>query len=312
MSSQVTRKVVAYNDNFNENKSEGILETKEGYRYRLIDGLMMPPYVTPRHYVESREIQTRAGDICFGSFPKSGSTWLSQILLLLINGGQNPDHGSLREHMIWAESSWPFPVPIERVTAMDSPRIFKSHMPWSMAVGGDPLSQTAKYIYIARNPKDVCVSYYHFETGKAWAGDFKCSWDRWFELFLDGQIQRGNWFDHVLGWWNQRHADNVFFLTYESLLLDFDQQVSELAGYLGIEVGHDLLTNVARLSSFDHMKSSEFSNMHNVEQLETFYRKGEIGTWKQQFSEEQCRRFDELVEQRLDAAGLSFVETDPG
>ncbi len=309
MSSQTSKKVVAYGDSFNENGSEGILETVEGYRYRLIDEIMMPPYVTPRHYTESREIQMRSSDICFGSFPKSGSTWLSQILLLLINGGQNPDHGSLREHMIWAESSWPFPIPIEKVQAMDSPRIFKSHMPLSMAIGGVPLKQPAKYIYIARNPKDVCVSYFHFETGKAWAGDFKCSWDRWFELFLDGQIQRGGWFEHVLGWWNQRHAANVFFLTYESLLLDFDRQVTQLAEYLEVELTPTMLADVARLSSFDQMKHSAFSNMHNVEQLETFYRKGKIGSWQQQFSEEQIQRFDVLVQQRLDKTGLSFIDT---
>lgn len=309
MNSNITQKIPAYNDSFNETLSEGIFETVEGYRYRTIDEIMMPPYVTERRYEHSRTIQTRSDDICFGSYPKSGSTWLSQIILLLLNGGKNPDNGSLREHMIWAESSWPYPIPVDQVESIASPRIFKSHMPYQMAVGGDPKSQPAKYIYILRNPKDVCVSYYHFETGKAWAGDFDCSWDRWFELFLDGQVQRGNWFDHVLSWWNQRDLSNLLIMKYEDLLLDFNAHVQRLAGYLDIDLPTEMLSEVKRLSSFEAMKASEFSNMHQVEQLETFYRKGKIGSWRKHFSAEQDARFNEVTEQRLGSSELTFAWT---
>lgn len=299
----MTSKIPAYNDSYNENGSDGIEEASDGYRFRILNGLMMPPYVTPVRYEQARSVQTREADISFCSFPKSGSTWLSQILLLLVHGGTNPDEGTLRQHMIWMETSWPFPKPLDVVESMESPRLFKSHMPIEMAVGGGPEKQPAKYIYIARNPKDVCVSYFHFETEKAWAGNFKCSWDDWFERFISGQVQRGSWFDHVIGWQQANHR-NLLLLTYEELLLNFDQEVIKIAKFLGIDLPENMLRQIDRNSSFETMKNSEFANMHEVEQLNTFYRKGKIGSWKDHFSESQNRRMDALIEERL--AGVSF------
>ena len=303
---QIT-KISAYDDSFNQSQSEGILETSLGYRYRLIDGVMMPPYVTPECYAQSRSIEIRPGDVCFCSFPKSGSTWLSQIVLLLLHGGTNPDEGTLRQHMIWAATTWPFPKPIEEVNAMPSPRVFKSHMPYSMAVGGEPHRLPSKNIYIARNPKDVCVSYFHFETGKAWAGSLDCGWDEWFELFMAGEIQRGNWFDHVLGWWEYRDADNMLFLKYEDMLFQNEQQIRLVADFLEIDLPTDMLEMVMKHSAFDHMKNNEFANMHEVEQLDTFYRRGKVGTWKEHFSEGQNQRFESLIESRLGGSGLDFM-----
>lgn len=302
----MTSKIPAYDDSYNENGSDGIEEANDGYRFRMLNGLMMPPYVTPVRFEQARSAQTREADISFCSFPKSGSTWLSQILLLLVHGGTNPDEGTLRQHMIWMETSWPFPKSLDVVESMESPRLFKSHMPIEMAVGGGPGKQPAKYIYIARNPKDVCVSYFHFETEKAWAGNFKCSWDDWFERFISGQVQRGSWFDHVIGWQQTNHR-NLLLLTYEGLLLDFDQEVIKIAKFLEIDLPENMLRQIDRNSSFETMKNSEFANMHEVEQLNTFYRKGKIGSWKDHFSESQNRRMDALIEERLADVSFDFI-----
>ena len=40
-----------------------------------------------------------------------------------------------------------------------SPRFVKSHLPMSM--NNPRLLDTCKVVYVARNPKDACVSYYH-------------------------------------------------------------------------------------------------------------------------------------------------------
>lgn len=303
---QRNAKVSAYNDSFNEDLSAGILRNERGYRYRLVDGLMLPPYVTPARLDLSRNLQLRSTDICFCSYPKSGSTWLSQIILLLANDGSNPTEMNLRQHMIWAESSWPYPRTAAEIDALAERRIFKSHMPNHLALGGEGEPSGARQIYIARNPKDVCASYYHFETGKAWAGGFECDWNEWFELFITGQVQRGNWFDHVLSWWLHEGDDDLLFLTYEDLLLDFDDQVRRLAGFLQIPIDDALLDAVRQQSTFEHMKDSSFADMHEVEQLDSFYRKGEIGSWRNEFSPDQNARFDDLIESRLTPAGLTF------
>ncbi len=87
-------------------------------------------------------------DVCFISFPKSGSTWLSYILLFLIKNGEISTEQALTDNIHWVASSWPYPRSKDELDALPSPRIFKSHMPYHMAVGGIPVDNPCRYIYI--------------------------------------------------------------------------------------------------------------------------------------------------------------------
>ena len=72
-----------------------------------------------------------------------------------------------------------------------------------MMPGGDPAKSPAKYIYVARNPKDVAVSlFYH--ARRCVCFEFTGDWDCFFEYFISGKAENGSWFDHVLGWWEHR------------------------------------------------------------------------------------------------------------
>lgn len=74
---------------------------RHGYKYRIVDGLMVPPYVTPSRYNASRTVVTRPTDVCYCSFPKSGSTWLATVLYLLLNDGVEPEGRPLRSNLHW-------------------------------------------------------------------------------------------------------------------------------------------------------------------------------------------------------------------
>ena len=96
-----------------------------------------------------------------------------------------------------------------------------------MMPGGDPASSVAKFIYIARNPKDVAVSlYYH--TRRVKITDFDGDWDCFFELFMEGKNTYGSWFDHVPEWWKHRGSVNAYkhstvtiFIIYSQILIIF-------------------------------------------------------------------------------------------
>ena len=295
-----------YSDTLHGEALEGIQVAENGYKYRILDGVIMPPYITPARYELSRRIKTVKGDICFISYPKSGSTWLSYILLLLTNEGEIPSEKTLRNCLHWVANSWIYPRTEKELDSLPAPRIFKSHMSYQMAVGGNPRENPCKYIYIARNPKDVAVSYYYFETNKAWSGNFDATWEHWLQMFIEGKVQRGDWFDHVLSWWENRDADNIIFIKYEDLKRNFGAELTKIAEFLNYPLTNQLLKIIEEQTAFKKMKKNEFSNLQDIGGIGNFFRKGEIGSWKDVFTVAQNEQFDQLYQKRIKDSGLTF------
>ena len=228
------------------------------------------------------------------------------MLVLLVHGGEPPAGRTLRSCLHWVESSWTYPRSAAEIEAAPSPRIFKSHMPYAMALGGDPVRNPCRYVYIARNPKDVAASYFYFESGKSWSGFYQGSWDQWLRMFVQGRVQRGDWFQHVLGWWERRKAANVLFLKYEDLKRSFAGELERIARFLGCPLSDAEIARICDQTSFERMQENDFSNMHEIREFRGFFRKGEIGSWKQLFSQAQSEEFDALCARRLRGSGLEF------
>ena len=53
-------------------------------------------------------------------------------------------------------------VDAESLEQMPSPRVINTHLPFSMLPVSEVKSKQLKIIHVYRNPKDVCVSMFHF------------------------------------------------------------------------------------------------------------------------------------------------------
>lgn len=65
----------------------------------------------------------------------------------------------------------------ELLSDVPSPRFIKSHLPLSLL---PPNILDAKMIYVARDPRDVAVSFYHLNKSmrtQGYTGDFKMFWE---------------------------------------------------------------------------------------------------------------------------------------
>lgn len=296
-----------YSDHLHAEVLDDLKVSEHGYKFRVLDGVVMPPYITPERYQLSRSIETRPTDICYVGFPNSGSTWLSYILLLLVNKGDIPADKTLGECINWVANSWMYPKSEAELDALPPHRIFRSHMPYHMAFGGEPTTNSCKYIYLARNPKDVVASYYQFERGKKWAGQYAGPWSHWLDMFLRGRVQRGHWFSHVLGWWKYKDTSNILFLKYEDLIENLERELWKIAAFLRLPLSPDTLNRIVEKTAFQNMKSDAFSNYHEVREFRGIFRKGVVGSWKEEFTVAQSERFDKIYEDRMRGSGLDFT-----
>jgi Sulfotransferase domain len=102
---------------------------------------------------------------------------------------------------------------IDRIEQLQRPRHIKSHLTKSLLP--DQLwTVKPKIVYVARNPKDVVISFFHHYRNIV---GYRGTKEDFIEAFLNDNIIYSPFFEHILDFWNVRHENNVLFLTYEDM-----------------------------------------------------------------------------------------------
>ncbi len=274
-----------------------------GPRYTIHDGFRMPMGFPVAGFESGQRYRPQAGDVFVASYPKCGTTWTQYIVYLLENEGRGLAAGTKLDEV--------FPhleeVGEERVRALPEPRLIKTHLPFART----PWSAAAKYLYVARNPFDCAVSFYHHTRGFVRHYDFADgSWDAFFECFVRGEVDFGDYFDNLLSWWPQRAATNVLFLTYEQMLAAPAAAVAGIARFLGGRASDfasdpGRLDAVVRASGFEQMQRDQDRwSSERAADMPAFVRKGVVGDWRNHFSAEQARRLGAKFRARTAGSGL--------
>lgn len=81
--------------------------------------------------------------------------------------------------------------------------------------------------------QDCCVSFYHHTENIAGYNFQGGSFDDYFELFINGQVDYEDYFDCVMSWYEHRNDPNVLFITYEELKKDTVKNVLKIAEFMG-------------------------------------------------------------------------------
>ncbi|XP_064624359.1 amine sulfotransferase-like [Lineus longissimus] len=254
------------------------------------------------------EFAIRSDDVFVVSFPKSGTTWVQEIVYLLMN---NADFTSASERTI--EDRFPFleyPCPgLEEVNNMKSPRLIKTHLPFSL-LSRQVNDKKPKIVYIARNPRDVTVSYFHFCKTIIFLS-FRGDFNHFYNKFLKDEVPYAPWFEHVKEGTDHDDMENVFFITYEELHKDIIGSIKKIARFLQKDISEENLLRIAAFCSFKNMKNNKTSNYSWLEETglkgkeEAFMRKGKMGDWRNFYSSEMCIRMDKMVHEKL--GGNQFV-----
>ena len=155
-------------------------------------------------------------------------------------------------------------------------------------------------------------SYFHFyRTHLRYEGSF----ERFFDLFINGRVGYGSWFKHVSDWLTHAEEPNCLVLHYEDLIRNFEASVHRIAGFCGRMISEERYASITECCSFDFMKRHQdkfdFGNEILCElgiMQGRFIRHGEVAAWKSVFTSEQSEQFDRALQSgRLNRSRFSTV-----
>ncbi|KAJ8022127.1 Sulfotransferase 1C2 [Holothuria leucospilota] len=281
------------------------------------DGSVLPLTTPARFLPDIRQMEIRPSDVFVVSWPKSGTTWMQYIVSQIALGRDFADQNNLWKTHIFLEAPR-HPNKLDESEGMykiaeklPSPRFLKSHLKLNL-LPVRLLDSQAKIIYVARNPKDTAVSYFNYCRMNSLLPPYK-DWTEFFEYFLKGLLPYGDWFEHLLPWWEMRNEPNILFMKYEDMIKYPERTVRHVSKFLNKTLSEETLQDISKRSSFDVMKKSPTANP-DLMNIPIFYerdpvlfmRKGVIGDWKNYFTITQNERFDELYRRKMEGSYLDF------
>lgn len=258
----------------------------------------------------------RNDDIFIATYAKSGTTWIQQIVSQLIfNGKTGLD---VAEMSPWVDFRLP-PKDIKLIAIENQRhrRFLKTHLPLDALV----YSPKAKYLYIARDGRDVLWSFYHHhstqvesfytalnEVGRPDIKPFEPPRKDIVEYYREWLEHDGypiwSFWENIATWWEYRHLPNLLMLHFSALRKDMPGEIRKIADFLEIPIDEKQWNSILEHCSFDYMKAHAEESAPMGGALweggaKTFINKGTNGRWKDMLIEADSTRYESLALEKL-------------
>lgn len=276
----------------------------------------------------------RPDDIIVATYPKCGTTWMQRIVSLLVF--QTPEPRPVMEISPWIDRR---PVQADdvfaRLEAQEHRRFIKSHMPLDAL----PFHGEVRYVHVARDGRDACLSYHHHWSGlsaKTLAAldqigledpDIGEPYPRapadpavQFHLWLTRGAVPGHadgwpitsFFHFERTWWEARHRPNVLLVHYNDLKADLAGEMRRVADFLGVAVPPHLWPELVAAARFEAMRRDGDALMGNVASsfeggAKHFFNRGTNGRWHGVFRGADLALYDTKLATRLSAPCARWI-----
>ncbi|KAL1414139.1 hypothetical protein MTO96_000958 [Rhipicephalus appendiculatus] len=217
---------------------------------KTIKGIRVPRFFPDDAVLSAIAHKPRPGDIYITPYPKCGTTWVQYIAYGIFHDGYPPSDMV----QFFKESPFLEAFGVDSLDAMPRLGTIKTHLP----IDDQRFSSSAKYIYVARNPYDVCVSRYCQTRTYAISVEDVGEFGDYLESIVAGRVTYGDYLeDSLLPWYSRRNEKNVLFLVYENLHANIELHVKRIAEFLGDDYGHRVRRDPAMLQRLVIMSSKE-------------------------------------------------------
>jgi aryl sulfotransferase len=285
----------------------------------------------------------RQGDIVISTPPKCGTTWTQMICALLILQSENlPKPLDLISP--WLDQQLrSLDEVVSDLEAQSHRRFIKSHTP----LDGLPFDDGVTYIAVARDPRDVALSWDNHMTNLDLEAmlalrEKAVGLDDLAELMPNGppppppedEIERyWAWMSdptpvtdslggltftlhHLRTFWAARDRANVVLLHYGDLKADLAGQMRALAKRLEIDVATDGFDRLVDAATFEAMKRNASKVGPNTSETiwhdsGRFFNRGMSGQWRDLIDEDGLRNYEARVRELADPELSAWVHQGP-
>lgn len=267
--------------------AQTLTDEEKVFRYK---GLLYPTIMSPLENLEAlRTLEGRPEDVVLVAYPKCGFNWMVGVLRKIASTSTGKKFPDGPPHMEFLHPD------MQKMLAKEaSPRLMATHLHPDV-MHPSFMQKKAKTLVVWRNPKDTLVSFYHFMNKNPVLP--KVEWDKFFSDFMSGEVIYGSYFDHADSWEKLFDEPNVKMITYEDMKEDLSGSIRELSEFFGFPLTEEQVKTIADQSTFGAMKESAVQTHGKF--TEVVFRKGEVGDWKNHFSEAQSQQMDEEFNKRL-------------
>lgn len=270
----------------------------------------------------------RPGDIIISTPPKCGTTWTQNIVAMLVLGTTTFDR-PIAQLSPWLDQTIrDVDAVMADLASREHRRFIKTHTP----LDGLPWHDEITYIAVARDPRDVAVSWdHHFQNldldrvfalraeahglddlaelpalpepledpvDRFWRYMTTRASDRQFASGLELLII------HLQSFWERRLEPNVVMLHYADLERDLEGEMRRVAKRLEIVVPEDRWPVLVEAASFQSMSRRPLELAPNAGSIwkddQMFFHRGGSGQWQALIGEHAAERYHQIVRELSD------------
>ncbi|RXG57995.1 Sulfotransferase 1C4 [Armadillidium vulgare] len=126
----------------------------------------------------------------------------------------------------------------------EDPRIIKAHLPFSLF--SPSLLETCKIIYVARDPKDVAVSFCHHSRLFNLI-NFVGSMSDFVDHFVKDTLVYSPFWTHLKEAWNKRSHPNIHYCFYEDMKANPKEEILRIHKFLDLDLTESQINRVSAI-----------------------------------------------------------------